>query len=260
MLFPVAPAYSREPSRTHKMFTSLAELQWVKDSSSGSPVRPLQAEMYARARQIMKLDPQYKELEAGLHDILMNAHTKLQESNLLSPDEEYCITDRNIGRYKALMMGIEEPACMEIRKELDEHLAQRKSACVAVTERTKEELRKSIEGTSAERDRMGQYVNGMDIRVAEDDEYVEGEVLDDRRDEPEAWKRFTEGQMLIAGAYDDFEGSFEDWNTFIRCWVDKTDKTDKPIYGTDDLRCFRCAADPTISQGQSTFPSTHHVD
>jgi len=257
MLFPVAPAYSREPSRTHKMFTNLAELQWVKDSSSGSPVRPLKAEMYARARQIMKLDPQYKELEAGLHDILMKAHTKLQESNLLSPDDNYCITDRNIGRYKALMMGIAEPAFMEIRKELDEYLAQRKSACVAVTERTKEELRKSIEGTSAERDRMGQYVNEMDIRVADDDEYVEGEVLDDRRDEPEAWKRFTEGQMLIAGADDDFEGSFEDWNTFIRCWVDKTDK---PIYGTDDLRCFRCAADPTISQGQSTFLSTHHVD
>ena len=205
----------------------------------------------------MKLDPQYKELEAGLHDILMKAHTKLQESNLLSPDDNYCITDRNIGRYKALMMGIAEPAFMEIRKELDEYLAQRKSACVAVTERTKEELRKSIEGTSAERDRMGQYVNEMDIRVADDDEYVEGEVLDDRRDEPEAWKRFTEGQMLIAGADDDFEGSFEDWNTFIRCWVDKTDK---PIYGTDDLRCFRCAADPTISQGQSTFLSTHHVD
>ena len=49
------------------------------------------------------------------------------------------------------MMGIEEPAFMEIRQELDEHLAPWKFARMAVTQRTNEACRKSIEGKSAER-------------------------------------------------------------------------------------------------------------
>ncbi|KAI4930244.1 hypothetical protein J4E85_004869 [Alternaria conjuncta] len=102
-------------------------------------------------RDIITSDPKHKKLEAGLHDILIKAHTKLQEFNLLSPDGEYCITDRNIGKYKALIMGIEEPAFMEIRQELEEHLAPWKFARMAVTQRTNEACRKSIEGKSAER-------------------------------------------------------------------------------------------------------------
>jgi len=62
---------------------------------------------------------------------------------------------------------------MEIRQELDEHLAPWEFARVAVTQRTKEALSKSIEGKSAERERMGQYVNEMDIKGAEYDEYVD---------------------------------------------------------------------------------------
>ena len=62
---------------------------------------------------------------------------------------------------------------MELRGKLDERIVLRKFARVAVTQRTKEALRKSIESTSAERGRMGQYVSEMDIKGAEDNEYVE---------------------------------------------------------------------------------------
>ncbi|KAI4632839.1 hypothetical protein J4E80_000197 [Alternaria sp. BMP 0032] len=140
--------------------------------AANTECRSLKAELYARALQIITSDPKYKKLEAGLHDILIKAHTKLQEFNILSPDEEYCITDRNIGKYKALMMGIEEPAFMEIRQELDEHLAPWKFARMAVRQRTNEPAARASRA-SRRRERMGQYVNEMGIKGAEDDEYVE---------------------------------------------------------------------------------------
>jgi len=155
------------------MFANLAELQWIKDASSGVPGRSLKQEVHARVRQMIILDPEYKKFEADLHGILSQIHHKLQECNLILPEEVYSIESRNIGKCEKMMGGIEEAAIMELRGKLDERIVLRKFARVAVTQRTKEALRKSIESTSAERGRMGQYVNEMDIKGAEDDEYVE---------------------------------------------------------------------------------------
>ncbi|KAI4657307.1 uncharacterized protein J4E79_007379 [Alternaria viburni] len=146
-----------------RKFFSPSNRLWTKDASSGVPGRSLKQEVHARVRQMIILDPEYKKFEADLHGILSQIHHKLQECNLILPEEVYSIESRNIGKCEKMMGG----------GKLDERIVQRKFARVAVTQRTKEALRKSIESTSAERGRMGQYVNEMDIKGAEDNEYVE---------------------------------------------------------------------------------------
>jgi hypothetical protein len=95
----------------------------------------------------------------------------------------------------------------------------------------------------------------MDAGSDQEDEEVDADVPDNEQDEPEAWKRFMQGSIIIAEP-EEGEATFEEWEAFVRRWVSKTDEL---VNDTEALRCFLCAADPTIPQGPFTSLSTKHV-
>ncbi|KAH6872368.1 hypothetical protein BKA58DRAFT_455924 [Alternaria rosae] len=104
---------------------------------------------------------------------------------------------KNKGKYKALVQGTDQPAFLEIKKRLDEHLTLRKHGRRVITQRAKETLRKTLGGISVGRQEMERQVEEMDDRREQEDEVMDAEALDNERDEPEAWKGFTQGQMLM---------------------------------------------------------------
>ena len=93
---------------------------------------------------------------------------------------------------------------------------------------------------------MDRRVEGMEFG-GDDDEEIDAEALGHEQVETEAWKAFSQGQMLMAGP-EEGDATFEGWEVFVRRWIDKADES---IGGTEELRCLLCAADPTMPQ--STF-------